>query len=162
MTDQVASDGTRIWKSSTALSLLLALAAAGWGWTQYSQIQQLASRVVDLERTLQGANDTIAQANTALQQASRLDLPVSVSFGKRLFNPGLIATFTNNSPSDLEVAAIFTSSATGQEKQTSIVIPASSSREFGSKDGWEFAAGQVVKLSNSKFRTIQYSVPSRN
>jgi len=153
MTDQVASDGTRTWKGATALAGLLALAAAVWGWTQYSQVQQLASRVASLEGALQSARD-------AIQEASKRDLPVTVTFRRALLGTGLVATFRNISSNDLEIAVLFTSPETGLEKRANLVISANGVQEIGSLEGWAFAVGHVIELTSSKYRPMQHKVPA--
>jgi hypothetical protein len=40
-----------------------------------------------------------------------------------------------------------------------LVLPASDTQEIGYAQGWAFAKGQHVKLSNGNFRPAEYVVP---
>lgn len=156
MAEEAAGGNARTWKLSTVLLGSIALLAAGWGYSQSLRATALQSA---LDATLAEANARISDVNAALQQASKRDLPVSVSFRPALLGSGLVATFKNNSSQTLEVAAVFSSPSTGQQKQTNLVIPPSGVQEIGYAEGWPFAAGNHVTLTNNEFRSSEYIVP---
>lgn len=149
MGDEKASGQARAWKSATALAAVTALLTTGWGYSESQRAEALQSAL----------DATIAEANAKLQQASKRDLPISVSFRQALLGSGLVATFKNNSSQTLEVAAVFSSPSTGQQKQTNLVIPSNGVQEIGHAEGWAFAAGNHVTLTNNEFRPIEYVVP---
>lgn len=156
MASEVTSGQARTWKGVTALTGIVALLIAGWG---HSESQRADALQTALDSAIAEANTRINEANAALQQASKRDLPVSVSFRSALLGSGLVAAFKNNSSRTLEVAAVFNSPGTGQQKQTNLVIPPNGVQEIGYAEGWAFAAGNHVTLTNSEFRPIEYVVP---
>jgi len=83
----------------------------------------------------------------------------SVSFRRELLSRRIVATFKNNSPKSLEVAALFTSGATNLERRAELVIPAGGFQRMLGGNGWQFAAGQHIRLSNADYRPIEYVVP---
>lgn len=155
--DNVVTDGAKTWKSVTALASLIALCALGWGYAQSQKVDQLSSALSESDVKMQ---QLVSDANARIQELAKRDLPISVSFRPALLGSGLVATFKNNSGQALEFAAEFSSSATNQERRTNLVIPANGVHEMGYTEGWSFAAGQHVRLSNTNFRTIEYTVPN--
>lgn len=149
---EVAGSEARVWKLGATLAGLAAVLMAGWGYTE-------SQRADALQGAFDTANARLIEVNAALQEASKRDLPISVSFRPALLGSGLVATFKNNSSRTLEVAAVFSSSSTGQQRQTNLVIPSLGVQEIGHVEGWSFAAGHHVTLTNNEFRPIEYIVP---
>ncbi len=162
MVDESANDenGARVWKLATGLASIVAALAVVWGYMQSQQVARLQGNLqalaTEADTKIKALTD---EANTKLQALSKPDLPITARFGKPLLSNDLMATFRNNSATALEVAAVFTSPATGQTKQVTIVIPANGEKTILKGDGWEFAAGQTIKLSNNDYRTITFTVP---
>jgi hypothetical protein len=152
MAEESIGGSSRAWKSATALAVLAALLVAGWGYSESYRAQAL-------QAALDTANQRIEQANAALREASKRDLPVSVTFRPALLGSGLVATFKNNSSRTLEVAAVFSSPNTGQQRQANLVLPSSGVQEIGHSDGWPFTSGQHITLTNTDFRPVEYIVP---
>ena len=73
---------------------------------------------------------------------------------------GLVAVFKNNSSSPLEVAATFSSQATGVTREANLVISGNGLKEIGHAEGWPFAAGQHIRLTNNQYRPADYDVPT--
>jgi hypothetical protein len=65
----------------------------------------------------------------------------------------------NSSGSQLEVAAAFTSPATGLTQQRSIVLPSNVVMQFGAAQGWAFVAGQHITFRNVNYRPGEFVVP---
>jgi hypothetical protein len=110
---------------------------------------------------LEAERQVTAQVKT-LQQESKPDLPVTVSFRRAILGGGLVARFRNNTALQLEIAALFISPSTGQRSQTQLVLGPGQTQEVGSLQGWQFIAGQQIQLSNTGFRPIVISVPGGN
>jgi hypothetical protein len=84
---------------------------------------------------------------------------VSLSFRRSLLGNGLVAVFRNNGGQTLELAATFSSPATGQRRETQIIIPSGMVKEIGQQQGWEFTSGHQIALNNGQFRPALYVVP---
>lgn len=173
------------WNMIALALALVAIAAAGWASMQYqranqlaasldtakTQIDQLQGQVTQLQQQaaqnaaqLQGQvaqlQQQAAQSAVQLQQEAKPDLPVTISFRRALLGSGMVATFKNVGASPLEVAAIFVSQATGQQQRRNLVLPPNIIQEIGPAQGWPFAPGQRVLLSNANFRPKEAVVPT--
>jgi hypothetical protein len=94
-------------------------------------------------------------------QLAKPDLPVRVGLRRALLASGLVLTMQNASGSDLPITATF--GRPGAAPQTrELVLPANGVKQIGENDGWAFAAGDSVVLSNPNFRPWKNpSLPSR-
>lgn len=146
------SSPARVWKLATALLAISTIVLAGW-----SELE--SDRVNSLERSLQQAQQQLLTTHDQLMQATKPDLPVSLGFRPALLGSGLVGVFKNTSSSSLEVAAIFSSPATGSRQEANLVIPPNGVKEIGHAEGWPFAPGQHIKLTNNRYRTAEYEVP---
>jgi hypothetical protein len=55
---------------------------------------------------------------------------------------------------------VFISADTGAQKEANLVIPPNGGiQEIGTAQGWPFAPGQHIRLTNSHFRSVEYVVP---
>jgi hypothetical protein len=163
------------WRFAAICFGILTTVASVWGLMQFARAQSLSDR---LERALQNSaslQTSLADANMRLNDAeSRLranearltevakpDLPVMVSFRPALLGSGLVAVFKNTNSTQLEVAATFSSAATGIRRGANLVIPGNGMQEIGYAQGWTFAAGQHIRLTNGEYRPAEYQVPGR-
>lgn len=165
--------GVRAWRLGTGLAALVAVALGAWGYLQSQQVGQLTQqngqltqRVVQLSSALSSQQAVAAQLqqqvsdrSVALKEEAKRDLPISVSYHPALLGPGLVAVFRNNSTEPLEMAAVFSSSATGQQREAHLVVQAGGVQAFGHGEGWAFSSGQHITLSNSQFRALELVVP---
>lgn len=131
---------------------IIAIVLAIYCVLEYKQTTQLQAQL-----TL--AQARINQLGAGLQQANKLDIPITVFFRRAVFGDGLVAVFRNNSGSQLEAAADVTSQATNARKHIELVLPANGTQEVGPQQGWPFAPGQKITLSNNSFRSIIVTVP---
>ncbi len=150
-TDQDKKSTVKYWRQATLLSSLVAVVALLWGLSLNQQVKQLTN-------SLNTSLALATEANTKIQTLSKRDLPIILSFQKTFLTQELIATFRNLTSVDLEVAAVFTSPATNAQKDVNLVIPANGFIQFGKAQGWSFAAGQHIKLSNNEYRSLDYPV----
>jgi phage shock protein A len=131
------------WIIAFVLVGLAAIAAAAWASIEYKRANQLAAQLSTTKTQidqLQGQTEQLqgqigqlqgqiaqlqqqaGQAASRLQQSAKPDLPVTISFRQALLGSGMVATFKNFSASPLEVAAVFSSQATGQEQRRNLVL----------------------------------------
>ncbi len=143
---------TRVWKLATALLAISAIVLTGWSRVETDRADSLA-------RSLQEAQQQVLMMRSQLMQAAKPDLPVSLSFRSPLLGSGLVGIFKNTSSSPLEIAAVFSSPATGSRREANLVLPPNGVKEIGHAEGWPFAAGQHIKLTNSQYRPAEYEVP---
>jgi hypothetical protein len=140
------------WKTAAIGFAVLTVLAAGWGLMEFQQAQRFAE-LLGKERRQS------ASLQTSLAEAAKPDLPLMISFRPAILGNGLVAVFRNTSSTQLEVAAAFSSEATGIRRGASMVIPANAVTEIGYAQGWAFAAGQRIRLTNGEFRPAEYQVP---
>jgi len=140
-------------KATEAKSLAQSLAAA------QQQVAQTEARLRDSESKLAAATEQLKLNEGQLAEVSKPDLPVSVSFRAALMGSGLVAIFKNNGTKAIEVAAEFTSTATGTKRSANLVLEPNLARQIGHAEGWPFAAGQHIRLTNNQFRPAEYEVP---
>lgn len=123
---------------------------------------RLAESSAAAQAQLADANATIEAAKSRLADESRPDLPVAVTFRKALLGSGLVATFRNTSQRVVEVRASFESPSTGASKSAAFAIDPGIGVQVGYAQGWTFAPGQKVELSNPAFRPVVLTVPEQS
>jgi len=147
-----SSNPARVWKLATGLSVILA--AVGIGAARIES--QRAARLADSVKSQQ---QLVVSLQARLVEAEKPSLPIALTFRPALMGSGLVGMFRNVSSSQLEIAATFSSQATGMLRQANLVIPANATKEIGHAEGWAFASGQHVQLTNIRFRPAVYEVP---
>lgn len=136
------------WQHQQVIQLTAALAAEN---NQSAQLQQqVAQQTADIQRQ-----------STVIQAEAKPDLPLSVGFRPALFGTGLVMELRNNSGSQLEVAAAFSSEATGLTQQRNIVLAPNLVLQLGSAQGWAFVPGQRITFRNVHYRPAEVVVPQR-
>jgi hypothetical protein len=159
MVDNEMLNSTRSWKLGTGLATLIAIVTSVWGYLQLQRVEQLTAALGSQQTVVEQLRQELAARTNALQQETKRDLPVTVTFRHAFLGSGLVAAFKNNSAETLEMAAEFSSSATGQQREAHLVIQAGGAQEFGDHEGWAFSSGHHVKLSNAQFRPLELIVP---
>jgi uncharacterized RDD family membrane protein YckC len=114
----------------------------------------------------QGASPapSAVQANTSASKArpqrvsSRPELPVRLSFRDALIGPDKRAVLENLSDDALEVVLDVKSPVTGAHFSRTFVINPRSFGQVGRAQGWPFAPGQLVTVSNPQFRPLIQTV----
>jgi hypothetical protein len=153
------TDSSRPWAMASYVIALLAIAAGGWGYMQWRQVQSDNTAITGLQNQVGELQQRLSAAAQNIREVAKPDLPLSLSFRRSLLGNGLVALFRNNSGQTLELAATFSSSATGQRREAQLIIPPGMLKEFGQHEGWEFAPGHQIALSNGQFRPASYVVP---
>jgi hypothetical protein len=116
-------------------------------------------RAIQLTADLAAAKAHTREQATVLQAESKPDLPLSVGFRPAILGASLVMELRNNSASELEIAAVFSSDATGQLQRRNLVLPPNRIVNVGSSEGWAFAPGQRVTFSNASYRAVDVIVP---
>ena len=168
MTAETAGAGKATpWILAFVLVGLAAIVAASWASMEHKRASQLAAsldsaktQIDQVRGQVDQLQQQVAQAESQLQQSAKPDLPVTISFRRALLGNGMVAMFKNFSASPLEVAAVFNSQATGQEQRRNLVLAPNGMQIIGPAQGWPFAPGQHVTLSNANYRTIEVIVPA--
>jgi hypothetical protein len=89
---------------------------------------------------------------------SKPAMPVTVQERKALLGPGKVVLITNVSNSELSVLATFTSTATHATTSKQLVIEPHKVAEIGYAQGWAFASGDMIRLSNISYGDAQYVI----
>jgi hypothetical protein len=160
------------WKIATALFALLAIGASICSFTQYRTASGLAQQLA----TLTAASDSfktqlgyaeasatdltrqLAMAREQLQSESRPDLPVLLGFRGALLGGGKVAMIRNLSKSTIEIIVEAQSPVTGAHFRRSVVINPLGQAQVGPAQGWSFASGQTISLSNPNYRPLTKTV----
>jgi hypothetical protein len=116
---------------------------------------------MDLRSEIIATRNQLARLQMQSNELAKPDLPVRVGLRRALLASGLVLTMQNASGSDLPITATF--GRPGAAPQTrELVLPANGVKQIGENDGWAFAAGDSVVLSNPNFRPWKNpSLPSR-
>jgi hypothetical protein len=168
-----SNQSSRPWKTAAIGFGVLMVLGTCWGLVEFQRAQNLAESLekerqhsASLQVSLVDANQRLNDAATQLKanearltEAVKPNLPVVINFRPAILGNGLVAVFRNTSSSQLEVAAAFSSEATGMRRGANLVIPGNGVTEVGYAQGWAFAAGQRIHLTNSEFRPAEYQVP---
>jgi hypothetical protein len=126
--------------------------------TAHARAASLEASTVESEQQLQGAEARLESTEARLAQEVRPDLPIRISFRKSLLGSGLVAVILNVSNREIECALDVDSAATGAHFHRALVLDPNRPQEIGGNQGWEFAAGQQVRLSNPQYRPIAGAV----
>jgi uncharacterized RDD family membrane protein YckC len=89
---------------------------------------------------------------------ARPELPVRLSFSDALIGPDKRAVLENLSDSALEVVLDVKSPVTGAHFSRTFVINPRSFGQVGRAQGWPFAPGQLVTVSNPQYRPLVQTV----
>lgn len=126
--------------------------------TLEARLDASQKRVSDEQEQLTSAKEQATAEAVQLQAASRPDLPIKLSFRRALLTQGQVAVMQNLSSRTLEIVLEVQSAATGAHFRRALVINPGQVGQFGPQEGWPFASGQIVTLSNPSFRSITATV----
>jgi hypothetical protein len=122
-------------------------------------MQTAVEQLESVQAHLNEAQLQLQETQRQLADATKPVLPITVSFHKSLSGSGLVGVFKNSSVSPLEIEAVFSSPATGGKRAANLVIPPNGVKEIGHVEGWPFAAGQHIQLTNRQYKAVEYDVP---
>jgi hypothetical protein len=150
----------------TAIVTLLALACAGWGFVEHRGAQRLTDtlaaangRIAQLQRDLDTMRGQLTATKRQLDESVKLKMPVEVAFRPAPSGSGLIAVFKNNSPEALPISVALINPLTSRRRESNFTIEANGLQSIGESQGWAFAPGQRVQVTNPQFGTAEYTVP---
>jgi hypothetical protein len=166
-------------KIVAGVAVVLAIVAGAGTFTEYNTAKDLTAQLNAATAEVQGLREKLAAATADAQQAhtraavldervsaeqqllakeARPDLPIKMGFRPSLLGNGKVAIIENISNSEIEVTLDVVSPATGLAFHRALVIEANRSQQIGKNEGWEFAAGQQVKMSNPRYRPAGWTV----
>lgn len=108
--------------------------------------------------TLRSQLDT---ATADLNELKKHNMPVTLIFRKTPSGNGLITYFKNNAPSPLEVSVLLSNPVNHHSREANLILPANGSQSIGETEGWVFAPGQHIQLTNAQFGSVEYVVPDQ-
>jgi hypothetical protein len=154
-----------VWKVSAAVLGLVAIGASICSYTQYADVQTLTSRLAVAQADAQqakSANDALQSQLSTLQSQlanqARPDLPVRLGLRNALLGGGKVAVLQNESNSALEIIVEAQSPVTGAHFKRAYVMNPRAILQIGPQQGWPFAPGQSITVSNPKFRPVTRTV----
>jgi hypothetical protein len=105
-----------------------------------------------------GSKAAVPGAPRPARQSSRPELPLKLSFHDALIGADKRAVLENLSDSALEVMLDVKSPVTGAHFSRTFVINPRSFGQVGRAQGWPFARGQLVTVSNPEYRPLVRTV----
>lgn len=86
-------------------------------------------------------------------------LPVLMSFRSSILGRGLVAVLENTSDRELVVTLAVRSPQQGGARRFTVEIAPHGTTEFGHLEGWPFASGDEVALSQDGYAALRVTVP---
>ena len=159
-------------KIIAGVAVVLAMASGAITFSEYNTAKELTVQLNAATADAQKLREQLAAATQDAQQAhtqasaeqqllvkeARPDLPITMGFRPSLLGNGKVAVIQNISNSEIEVTMDVVSPATGLTFHRALVIDAHRVQQLGKAEGWEFAAGQQVRLNNPKYRPAGWTV----
>lgn len=145
------------YNANTALTAQLSAATAD----AQKLREQLAAATSDAQKAhiqASAEQQQLKSTEARLAQEVRPDLPIKVGFRPAIFGDGKVAVIENVSSRELEVTLDVLSPATGLTYHRALVLDTNRVQQIGKAEGWEFATGQQIKLSNPQYRPIAGTV----
>ena len=93
-----------------------------------------------------------------LATSHRPDLPVTVSYRDSLVGKGYVAVFKNTSRNTLEITVDLQDSKSDNKKRDTIDLKSNQTKEIGWAEGWQFYAGDIIRLSHPEFEDALYKI----
>lgn len=103
----------------------------------------------------------LVEQERLLAEARKPVLPVRVTYRSAFMGPGLVAVFHNDSDAMLEFVASFTSPGTNTNQAYRLVLGAKERKDVGHLEGWQFAPGHRISLTNAGYRPVETVVPEQ-
>lgn len=125
---------------------------------QAQMLEIAQQRVATLEKQMTVLQQQLAKTTAKLNDLAQKNLPISVVFRPARSGNGLMTYFKNNSASPIEISVVLTNPATNRRREANLTIQGNSVQEIGELQGWIFAPGQRVQVTNAQFGTVEYVV----
>jgi hypothetical protein len=114
-----------------------------------------------LQQQVATLHDQLDTATAELNELKKRNMPVTLIFRKASTGNGLITFFKNNAPSPLEVSVLLSNPLNHHSREAHLILPANGSQSIGETEGWVFAPGQRIQLTNAQFGSVDYVVPEQ-
>jgi len=116
-----------------------------------THIYALNQQKSQVEARLAQVQNAGQQLLTQARELAKPDLPVEVSTRAALLGAGRVLVIRNDSPKELDITAQF-KRGDGPAVTQALVIQPNGFTQVGKDQGWTFARGDSVVLSNPDFR----------
>ena len=100
----------------------------------------------------------VADVARRVVTSAKPSLPVEVGYRKSMIGQGYVVVIKNISPQSLAVQLDLRDSRGANKKQGSKNLLPDQIFEIGWLEGWEFKAGDVIKISKSEYQTGVYTI----
>lgn len=158
------SQGAAVWKIAAAAATLVGIGATVCAYQRNAEAVALRGQLgtkqqqlTEARQQLTAARRQLAADQTRIASEARPDLPIKLTFRPSPLRQGEVALMENLSSRTLEVT-LDIKGATGAHFTHTLVINPGQMGHFGPQDGWAFAAGQILTLSNPAYRPISQAV----
>ena len=141
-------------------------AAAGFTLATKAYNEQVAALNQSANAKLAAADAQIQRQNEQLQkqgeqahEMAQPELPLRVSVRNAHIPGRKVAQLHNLGATELAVAVTGYSSASNQQNKWRIAIPPNATLEIGHTQGWTFAPGDELTISEDGYRTLKFNIP---
>jgi hypothetical protein len=148
---------------------IIAIGCLGWAIFEHQQVAALKAaatqanaQVATITKEVAAKDQLIDSLNKQLNEMRLRTMPVAIVMRRASANSGLTAHFKNNAPVAMTIAVALSNPATGRRREVNIIIPPNEIRSIGEPEGWVFAPGHVIQLTQEQFGTVEYTVPVEN
>jgi hypothetical protein len=147
------------------LTMIAAICAAAYEYRRAESLtESLAQANARNEQTQQQMNSQgqeLKSVAAKYEELARRNLPVSIIFRPSVSGNGLTTFFKNNAPSPIEISVILSNPVTDRRREVNLNLPANGVQSIGEPEGWVFAPGHHVKVTNAQFGTVEYVVTDK-
>jgi hypothetical protein len=154
--------------SGSALVLLTMIGAIGAAGFEYRRAENLNESLVQsnarneqIQQQMNIQGQELKSVVSKYEELARRNLPVSIIFRPSVSGNGLTTFFKNNAPSPIEISVILTNPVTDRRREVNLNLPANGVQSIGEPEGWVFAPGHHIKVTNAQFGTVEYVVTDK-
>ncbi len=167
MTEQIATaKQPRGLERTVVLTIIVAIAAGGCAFYEYRQSMHLdqllktsTSELTRAQRQIANLRNELSDTAAKLNELEQRNFPVALSY--RRVGSGLAALFKNNAPTPISFSVSFFNPVNSHHREANLQLPGNGVQSIGEAEGWVFAPGQHIQMTNDTFGSIDYTVPEQ-
>jgi hypothetical protein len=148
---------------------IIAIGGIAWGVYEHrhggelsTAVSQADSQVTQVKQQLSAEDELVESLNRQLNDLRKKSMPVTIVMRRGSPQAGLTAYFKNNAPTPMTISVILNNPVTGRRREANMIIPANEIRSIGEPEGWVFAPGHVIQMTQEQFGTVEYVVPEED
>jgi hypothetical protein len=149
------------------VAVLIAIGGIVWGAYEHhhsgelqTALTQAGSQSSLLTQELAAKDDLVNSLPQQLNQLRQKNMPIAIVMRRAQPQSGLTAFFKNNAPAPMSISVILSNPTTGRRREANMVIPPNEIRSIGEPEGWVFAPGHVIQMTQEQFGTVEFTVPA--